>query len=185
MKRTVRARAWKWLVCATVGVVLGANLCHAEDPRRVVSLAPSLTELVFALGAGERLVGVTAQCDEPPEARALDRVGTFLTPNVELVVAKQPDLILAMPSPGNRRAVEALQRMGLRVVVLEPPGAFFRRADRAGSLRGAKNARAPSSLSGGAKSVDRGRRCRFAGRAHRPCGRSEHRCSCGKWMAAR
>ncbi len=59
------------------------------------------------------------QCDEPPAARAIARVGTFLVPTVELVLAKQPDLVLASPSPGNRRAVEALMHMGLRVVVIQ------------------------------------------------------------------
>lgn len=115
MTRRVQCR---WLLA--VVALVAASPAGADEPRRIVSLAPSVTEIVFALGAGDRLVGATAQCDEPAEARAVDRVGTFLTPNVELVMAKQPDLVLAVPSPGNRRAVETLRQMGLRVVVMEP-----------------------------------------------------------------
>lgn len=62
--------------------------------RRVVSLTPSLTEIVFALGAGERIVGVSDFCDYPPEVKTRPRVGTFLQPSVEKILALRPDLIL-------------------------------------------------------------------------------------------
>lgn len=62
--------------------------------RRVVSLTPSLTEIVFALGAGERVVGVSDYCDYPPEVTSRPRVGTFLQPSVEKILALRPDLIL-------------------------------------------------------------------------------------------
>jgi iron complex transport system substrate-binding protein len=88
--------------------------------QRIVSLAPSLTETVFALGAGDRLVGVSVYCDFPPEARSIDRVGTFLTPNVEAILAKRPDVVLAVPSPANRNPVQSLRQLGLRVVVVDP-----------------------------------------------------------------
>jgi len=94
-----------------------------EDPdrvRRIVSLAPSMTETVFALGAGDQLVGVSVYCDYPPQAKKIDRVGTFLTPNVEVIVAMRPDVVLAVPSPGNRNSVESLRKLGLEVLVSEP-----------------------------------------------------------------
>ena len=87
-------------------------------PARVVSLAPSITEIVYALGAGERLVGVCAQCDHPPEVARIPRVGGYLTPSVEVVLARQPDLVIAVPSPGNREAVRAVERAGVRVLVV-------------------------------------------------------------------
>ena len=59
-------------------------------------------------------------CDYPVEAKTIDRVGTFLTPNVEVIVAKRPDLVLAVPSPGNRNSVESLRKLGLEVLVSEP-----------------------------------------------------------------
>jgi len=68
------------------------TLTHA--PHRIVSLAPSITETLFALGLGERVVGVTQYCDYPPEARAKPKVG-YIHPNLESVVALQPDLVLA------------------------------------------------------------------------------------------
>ena len=87
-------------------------------PARVVSLAPSITEIVYALGAGGRLVGVCAQCDQPPEVAGVPRVGGYLTPSVEAVLATQPDLVIAVPSPGNREAVRAVERTGVQVLVV-------------------------------------------------------------------
>ncbi|TMA62116.1 MAG: hypothetical protein E6J69_19435, partial [Deltaproteobacteria bacterium] len=88
-------------------------------PARVVSLAPSITEIVYALGAGDRLVGVCAQCDYPAAAARLPRVGGYLVPSVEAVVAAQPDVVLVVPSPGNRDAVRAVEQAGVRVVVVQ------------------------------------------------------------------
>jgi iron complex transport system substrate-binding protein len=101
-------------------IALTAPLIAAADVQRIVSLAPSVTETVFALGLGDRLVGVSTYCDYPPEARRIDRVGTFLTPNLEAILAKHPDVIIAMPTPGNRSSVETLQRLGLKVVLVDP-----------------------------------------------------------------
>lgn len=94
----------------------------AAPPARIVSLAPSVTEILFALGVGERVVGVSTYCDYPPEAKRVDRIGTFLTPNVELILAKRPDLVIGVPSPGNRAPVENLQDLGLRVLIVDPEG---------------------------------------------------------------
>lgn len=86
-------------------------------PSRVVALAPSLTEIVYGLGEGARLVGVCAQCDYPEAARDVPRVGGYLAPSVEAVLGVRPDLVLVVPSPGNREAVRALERAGVRVLV--------------------------------------------------------------------
>ena len=87
------------------------------EPRRIVSLAPSATEIVYALDAGDRVVGVCAQCDYPAEVLRLPRVGGYLVPSVEAVIAAEPDLVIVVPSPGNREAVRAIERTGLRVLV--------------------------------------------------------------------
>jgi iron complex transport system substrate-binding protein len=89
---------------------------HGEV-RRVVTLAPSLTDVVLALGAGERLVGVS-RFDERPEVSRLPRVGGFVDPSVEAVLALHPDLVLAQPGPGNRRAVETMAELGASVLLL-------------------------------------------------------------------
>ncbi|HEX7408679.1 MAG TPA: cobalamin-binding protein [Candidatus Binatia bacterium] len=92
---------------------------HAVEPQRIISLAPSVTETLFALGAGDAVVGVSTYCDYPPEVAKIQRVGSFLTPNVEEIVALRPDLIIGVPSPGNQDPVKTLQSLGLKVVIVE------------------------------------------------------------------
>ena len=87
------------------------------EVRRVVTLTPSLTDVVLALGAGERLVGVS-RFDERPEVARLPRVGGFVDPSVEAVMALHPDLVLAEPGPGNRQAVETMAELGAPVLLL-------------------------------------------------------------------
>jgi iron complex transport system substrate-binding protein len=87
------------------------------EVRRVVTLAPSLTDIVLELGAGERLVGVS-RFDERSEVAKLPRVGGFVDPSIEAVLALKPDLLLVQPGPGNRRPVEALAEMGTPVLSL-------------------------------------------------------------------
>jgi iron complex transport system substrate-binding protein len=97
------------------GRVGGAAETHAQ---RIISLAPSVTETLFALGAGDEVVGVSTYCDYPPEVRKIKRVGTFLTPNVEAIIALRPDVIIGVPTPGNERPVRSLQSLGLKVVIV-------------------------------------------------------------------
>ena len=83
-------------------------------PRRIVSLAPNITEILFALGLDDRVVGVTRYCDFPPEAKAKEKIGGFIDPNVERIRALDPDLVIAFR--GN--PWEALNRLkSLRVPV--------------------------------------------------------------------
>jgi iron complex transport system substrate-binding protein len=88
-----------------------------EKVKRVVTLAPSLTETVIALGAGSTLVGVS-RFDEAKEVAGLPRVGGFIDPSVEAVVALEPDLVLVQPGPGNQRPVEKLAEVGVPVLLL-------------------------------------------------------------------
>jgi iron complex transport system substrate-binding protein len=85
--------------------------------KRVVTLAPSLTELVLALNRGDALVGVS-RFDELPEVARLPRVGGFVDPSVEAVVALQPELVLAQTAPGNRGPVERIAELGIPVLAL-------------------------------------------------------------------
>jgi iron complex transport system substrate-binding protein len=95
---------------------------RADRVESIVSLAPSVTEILFALGVGDRVVGVSTYCDYPERAKHIDQVGNFLQPNVELILRKQPDLVIAVPSPANRVPVESLNDLGLRVLVVDPDG---------------------------------------------------------------
>jgi iron complex transport system substrate-binding protein len=90
--------------------------------RRVVSLAPSSTEIVYAVGAGPLVVGVDRYSDWPPEARALPRVGADVDPSLERIVSLRPDLVLTATSANAQATVEALERAGVPV--------FVSRADR-------------------------------------------------------
>lgn len=91
-------------------------------PRRVVALAPNLTEIVFALGAGGSLVGVSDYSDHPPEAREIPRVGG-LEVSAEKVASLRPDLVFATREGNARGPVSALAASGLNVVVL-PTGSL-------------------------------------------------------------
>ena len=88
-------------------------------PERIVSLAPSVTETLFALGAGNEVVGVSSYDDYPPEATRLPRVGSFLTPNVEEIAALRPTLVIGLANSSNQREIRALGTMGYPTMLVE------------------------------------------------------------------
>lgn len=81
-------------------------------------MAPSLTEILFALDLGDRVVGVTSYCDYPAEARELPEIGGFVNPSVEAVLALEPDLVIVSPAAGNRDAALAVRGAGVRLEVV-------------------------------------------------------------------
>jgi iron complex transport system substrate-binding protein len=91
---------------------------HARPARRIVSLSPAVTELLFALGAGDRLVGRTTWCDYPPEARQVPSIGDGLNPDLEAIVAARPDLVVLYRSARNETAANQLGRMGIAALAL-------------------------------------------------------------------
>lgn len=95
----------------------GVELVYATPPQRIVSLLPSLTESVCALGACQRLVGVDRYSNHPPSVRALPNVGGLDDSNVEAIVALKPDLVLAGTSA---RVISRLEALGLKVAAIEP-----------------------------------------------------------------
>jgi iron complex transport system substrate-binding protein len=86
----------------------------AAPPQRIVSTAPSITEILFALGLGPRVVGVTEFCRYPAEAARKPKIGTFLEPNFERILAQRPDLVLVVRNPV--QLAERLSQLGLRAV---------------------------------------------------------------------
>lgn len=92
----------------------------AAPAQRVVSLAPHLTELMYAAGAGARLVGALEYSDYPAEAKALPRVGSEASIDLEALVALRPDLVVAWPNAGSARAVERIAALGIPVFRSEP-----------------------------------------------------------------
>ncbi len=96
----------------------GRDVLISRQPETIVSLAPSNTEILFALGLGDRVIAVSEYCNYPPEARDRTRIGGFSTVNIEKVVDLKPDLVLA--TCGVQEAVvEELKRLGLTVIALD------------------------------------------------------------------
>jgi iron complex transport system substrate-binding protein len=98
----------------------GRRVTTPGPPRRIISLVPSVTEVVFALGAEDRLVGVTDFCDFPPAARRKPRVGGMLAPSLETVVALKPDLAVVTTAGNREETFAALVRLGIAVYVVNP-----------------------------------------------------------------
>ncbi|MBK6321616.1 ABC transporter substrate-binding protein [Candidatus Aalborgicola defluviihabitans] len=117
----------------------GTTVTLAQSPQRIVSLLPSLTEMVCALDQCQRLVGVDRYSNFPASVRALPQVGGGLDPNIEAVVALKPDVVLMATSS---RASERLQALGIKVVALEPKThADVRRVlEKIGALLGVNDA---------------------------------------------
>lgn len=110
--------------------------------RRIVTVAPSVTETLFALGYEDRVVGVTRFDDRPERVKKLPKIGGFWDPNVEAVLALRPDLVIAAANVGARPALEQLSKLGVPVFVV--PGDTLADAFHAtraiGGLMGAEGA---------------------------------------------
>jgi len=98
----------------------GGRLRLAVPAQRVVSLAPHLTELLFAAGAGAQVVGVSDYSDYPAAARALPRIASATRVDLEAVLALEPDLVVAWPQAATRRAIDRLEALGLPIYRSEP-----------------------------------------------------------------
>lgn len=88
---------------------------QTAPPKRIVSLAPHATELLFAAGLGAAVVAVSESCDFPDAAKALPKVSSYRGTNVEAVLALKPDLVVAWPSGNKTDDIAAIERLGIRV----------------------------------------------------------------------
>lgn len=100
----------------TVTDDLGRKVTVNKIPQRIISLAPSITEILFALGLDDRIVGVTDYCDYPEGAKSKPRVASYTTPNMEKLVSLQPDIVLA-ESIHEKTVLPALEKLGFTVFV--------------------------------------------------------------------
>lgn len=105
------------LAVASLSSLAAASPSPDVVPERIVSLAPSITDLLFALEVGERVVGVTDWCVPPPEAAGPARIGGHVDPNLEAVLALRPDLVVV--EAANAETADQLTRLGLTVCVVE------------------------------------------------------------------
>ena len=89
------------------------------EPQRIVSLAPANTEIVFALGLGDKVVGVTTYDDFPAQVSKIAKVGDFTTPNLEAIAAAKPDLVLATTGV-QADVIAKLKSLGATVIAIDP-----------------------------------------------------------------
>jgi iron complex transport system substrate-binding protein len=88
------------------------------SPKKIVSLSPNLTEIVFALGLGDRVVGVSSDSDWPAEAKTKSKMGTFWQPNTEAIIAAKPDLVVCESFLQHKEVAETLKRSGINTLSL-------------------------------------------------------------------
>ena len=131
----------RWIVIACLAVMIAATGCDREspepvsektvqekieesddftrsdewpqDPQRIVSLAPNITEILFELGLGDRVVGVTRYCDWPPQATDIPKIGGMLDPDYEAILATRPEVVLGVKDGADHQVVERLESAGV------------------------------------------------------------------------
>lgn len=101
---------------------LGRSVKLPEKIGRIVSLAPSVTEMIFAAGAGDRIVGVTTYCDHPEAAKAIEKIGDTQTPNIERIVALKPDVVFVSTASQLEAFFRTLEQQNIAVYVIDPKG---------------------------------------------------------------
>lgn len=106
--------------CATFKDALGRDVSVPAVPGRIVSLAPSLTEILYYLGLGDRVAGVTNHCNFPPEAALKPRVGSYVNLNVERIISLAPDLVIGTVDGNEKIAVDLLEQAGVPVYLVNP-----------------------------------------------------------------
>jgi iron complex transport system substrate-binding protein len=92
---------------------VGRRVEVPERPSRIISLAPSITETLYALGLGDRVVGDTDYCDFPADAARKPHIGSVQNPSLEKIVALKPDLVLGSPEGNRREIIDQLARLGI------------------------------------------------------------------------
>lgn len=106
--------------CEQIKDISGTTIKLPFYPKRIVSLAPSITECLFAIGAGDRVVGVTQFSNYPQEVKRLPKVGSYIYPSIEKILSLKPDLILATKDGNPRHIVLKLRNIGIKVFVVDP-----------------------------------------------------------------
>lgn len=89
-------------------------------PQRIISVAPSVTEILFALGLGEKIIGVSSYCNFPPEALKKEKVGGYITPSLEKIISLRPDLVFQTADGDLKAFVNRLAALGIPVYITNP-----------------------------------------------------------------
>jgi len=121
--------------------LLGREVTVPDNPQRIVAMAPNITEIVFALGQGRRLVGATVFSDYPPEAANIPRVGSYIHLDLERIVALEPDLCFAIKDGNPKEAASRLEAFGIPVYAVDPRNleSIMETLDRIGGLLNAED----------------------------------------------
>lgn len=120
----------------TAVLILATAACAAAPPQRIISTAPSITEVLFALGLGNRVAGVTQYCRYPVDAQQKPKIGSFLQPDFERILALKPDLVLVIKNP--IQVAERLRKLGVHAEEVNQDSIedIFRSIESIGKLTG-------------------------------------------------
>ncbi len=118
-------RFWPLIIFAAMLIIIGLvslrepppQIKAVASPERIISLAPSITETLFAIGAGDKLVAVTDYCDYPPAARSLPTIGGYTDTSLEAIVAKKPDLVILLQ--GQQQLRQQLNQLGIQTHTID------------------------------------------------------------------
>jgi iron complex transport system substrate-binding protein len=110
-------RAWATLFFLVAMTMAVAQSPAVEPPQRIISAAPSITEMLYVLGLGDRVVGVTTFCHYPPEVRDKPKIGSYMKPNIETMLAMRPDLVVILNEHAGLG--DRIRNVGLNVLELE------------------------------------------------------------------
>jgi len=126
VKRLIQIIAkWTFIICALSALLTACVNSNAapkrqdRTPQRIVSLAPSITETLFAIGAGDRVVGVTLYCDWPVEVKNLPKVGQFTRFDIEKMLALRPDMVIATCDAPSETINHELTQYGIPALVVK------------------------------------------------------------------
>jgi iron complex transport system substrate-binding protein len=107
-------------LCMTFRDALGREVLLRREPHRIVTLAPSITEILYFLGLGDRVVGVTQFSYYPPEAKLKPKVGSYIDLNVEKIISLAPDLVIGTADGNQPGIVDLLEQAGIKVFIVNP-----------------------------------------------------------------
>jgi iron complex transport system substrate-binding protein len=111
---------WTHAQAYTVQDAMGKNIQFERPPARIVSLAPSITEILFSLGLGERVVGVTTYSNYPVEAALEPKVGSYINLNVEKIISLSPELVVGTKDGNRKNVTDLLEQAGIKVFIVNP-----------------------------------------------------------------
>jgi len=128
MSKLLRAFFISLLLCTAASArrgvrdELGRDITVPDHPHRLICLAPSITDTVYALGRGDDIVGITDYTKYPPEAKQKPSVGGVINPSLETLVSMKPDLVLAIGDLNSSDLVRSIERLGIPVFIIYPHG---------------------------------------------------------------